>query len=79
MTDFASHVLHVSEWEGMNNTNSVGNVDQETLSTLSQFLGNAKEFKLQSERLFNLFESHLKIKNEGIVVFHPPGPEEMKK
>jgi hypothetical protein len=72
MSDFASHVLCVSEWEGMHDTDMVGSVDQQTLSTLQQFLGHAREAKLQSSRLFDLFQSHYKRTEEEMVVFHPP-------
>jgi cytoplasmic FMR1 interacting protein len=72
LLDFSSHLLSVSEWEGMHETDMVGNVDQKTLNTLNFFLRSAKESQKQNKRLFELFESHLPNDVSDLLVFRPP-------
>ena len=76
LLDFSSHLLSVSEWEGMHGTNMVGNVDEETLSTLETFMRSAKECQIQHSRLFELFQSHLStsdsVHGDEVLVFRPP-------
>jgi len=79
LLDFASHVLSVSEWEGMHDTSMVGSVDQQTLSTLKNFLANARESKMQASRLFELFQSHYEHEEEEEMIIHHPPDREMLK